>query len=151
MNGMHTVSATYRKAEEGLGIRAEDNARNQQALAQMLDLDRDKIVLRQSQVGSRCNSPDRFPLVGPVPTFETMAHDFAELRRNARAKIDKTPHYQAGLFLNTAHGSNGMCSIPLCAEFLASLIEGESSPLDRSMMAALNPARFLIQDLKKQR
>lgn len=151
MNGMHTVSATYRKAGEGLGIRAEDNARNQQALAEMLDLDRDKIVLRQSQVGSRCASPDRFPLVGPVPTFETMAHDFAELRRNARAKIDKTPHYQAGLFINTAHGSNGMCSIPLCAEFLASLIEGESSPLDRSMMATLNPARFLIQDLKKQR
>lgn len=151
MNGVHTVSATYRKAEEGLGIRSEDDARNQQSLAEMLQLDRDQIALRHSRVGSRCNSPDRFPVVGPVPAFEAMADDYAELRRNARTIINTSPRYQAGLYLNTAHGSNGLCSSPLSAEYLASVIEGGSSPLDRSIMAALNPSRFLIQDLKKQR
>lgn len=150
-DGMHTVSATYRNAEEGTEIRGEDDIRNLRALSEMLAINQARLMLRQSRVGSRCNSLDRFPLVGPVPDFEAMKKDYAELRRNARATFNSTPHYHPGLYLNTAHGSNGLCSSPLSAEYLASLIDGDSSPLDRAAMAALNPARFLIQDLKKQR
>jgi tRNA 5-methylaminomethyl-2-thiouridine biosynthesis bifunctional protein len=56
-----------------------------------------------------------------------------------------------GLYLNIGHGSNGLASTPLCAEFLASLAAGEPSPLSRRERDILEPARFILRAMKKQR
>lgn len=151
LNGMHTVSATYRSEDASDCQREEDDRENQEALAAMLGIDVNSLKLQQSWVGSRCNSRDRFPLVGPVPDFHATSRDYADLRRNAKAIINTPATYLPGLYLNTAHGSNGLCSSPLSAEYLASLIDGGSSPIEKDLMDALNPVRFLIQGMKKQR
>ena len=117
----------------------------------MLDLSADSVELKQSQIGARCQSRDRFPVVGLLPDFLVMKDDFAELSRNARAEVNKQGSYLGGLYTNTGHGSNGLSSCPLSGEYLASLICGESSPLNIQTITAIHPARFLIQDLKKQR
>jgi tRNA 5-methylaminomethyl-2-thiouridine biosynthesis bifunctional protein len=103
------------------------------------------------RVSLRCNSPDRLPLVGMAPDLEKMRTRYAGLSRNAKAKFNSTGEYYAGLYLNVAHGSNGLASCPLSAEFLASLIANENLPLNRDIIECLNPTRFLIKDLKKQR
>lgn len=103
------------------------------------------------RVSLRCNSPDRMPLVGMAPHIKKMKATYAELSKNAKAKFNVAGDYHEGLYLNIAHGSNGLASCPIAAEFLASLITEENLPLSREIAASLNPTRFLIKDLKKQR
>ena len=56
-----------------------------------------------------------------------------------------------GLFVNTAHGSRGLSSTPLVAEWLASLVCGEPPPICRELQRAIAPARFLVRDLARNR
>ena len=150
-SGRHLLSASYANSTE-LQTLATDTLENiVVAAASFSDADilsKDAVAER---VSLRCNSPDRMPLVGMAPNLEKMRTTYAELSRNARAKFNSTGEYYAGLYLNVAHGSNGLASCPLSAEFLASLISNENLPLSRDIAGSLNPTRFLIKDLKKQR
>ncbi|MCH7672724.1 MAG: hypothetical protein IIB72_11225, partial [Proteobacteria bacterium] len=58
--------------------------------------------------------------------------------------------HHRGLYINTAHASNGLATCPLSAEYLASLINGENLPISAAATEALNPVRFQIRNLKKQ-
>jgi len=49
------------------------------------------------------------------------------------------------------HGSHGLTTTPLAAEYLASLISEENLPLLQDQITAIHPLRFLIRDLKKQK
>jgi tRNA 5-methylaminomethyl-2-thiouridine biosynthesis bifunctional protein len=72
----------------------------------------------QQRVGQRCQTPDRMPLAGLV-----------------------SPQYP-GLYINAAHGSNGLARTPVSAALLASVMNGTPSPLDDAMCKLVNPGRF---------
>jgi tRNA 5-methylaminomethyl-2-thiouridine biosynthesis bifunctional protein len=42
-------------------------------------------------------------------------------------------------------GANGLLWAPLCAEMLASQMEGEPLPLERDLAASIDPGRFAPQ------
>lgn len=72
----------------------------------------------QQRVGQRCQTPDRMPLVGLVcPDL-------------------------AGLYINAAHGSNGLARTPISAALLASQMNSSPPPLTDAFYELLNPARF---------
>lgn len=149
--GRHLLSASYANSNELQALRADSHENSIVAATNFADtgiLNKETVVER---VSLRCNSPDRMPLVGLAPNLEMMRTTYAELSRNARAKINSPGEYHAGLYLNVAHGSNGLASCPLSGEFLASLITNENLPLSCDTVRCLNPTRFLIKDLKKQR
>ena len=149
--GRHLLSASYANSADLQALPADSQENKAVAASNFADtniLSEDAVLER---VALRCNSPDRMPLVGLAPDLDKMCTSYAELSRNARAKFNSTGEYHAGLYLNLAHGSNGLASCPLSAEFLASLITKENLPLNRDIAASLNPSRFLIKDLKKQR
>ena len=149
--GRHLLSASYANSDDLQALPADTAENIDIAATNFADADilsKDAIAER---VSLRCNSPDRMPLVGMAPNLEKMGITYAELARNAKAKFTSTGEYYAGLYLNVAHGSNGLASCPLSAEFLASLITNENLPLSRDIAASLNPTRFLIKDLKKQK
>ena len=104
-----------------------------------------------SRAGSRLTTPDYQPLAGPVEDTAACRTIFAAYRRNARSKVNARPAYQAGLYVNLAHGSGGLTTTPLLAEYLASLISGEPLPLLADDIPAIHPLRFLLRDLKKQK
>lgn len=70
------------------------------------------------RVGQRCQTPDRMPLVGA---------------------LDAT---LPGLFLNVAHGSNGLARTPISAALLASALNNTPPPLPANLRALVDPARF---------
>ena len=147
----HLLSASYSNSDalEALPSDSQENiAAAKKIFSEAEAFNTDPVLER---VALRCNSPDRLPLVGPAPDLETMRTNYAELSRNAKAKFNSAGEYHSGLYLNLAHGSNGLASCPLSAEFLASLINRENLPLNSDMVDKLNPTRFLIKDLKKQR
>lgn len=72
----------------------------------------------QQRTRQRCQTPDRMPLVGA---------------------LDST---LPGLYLNVAHGSNGLARTPISAALLTSLVNETPPPLPASLRTLLDPARF---------
>ena len=63
----------------------------------------------------------------------------ASVRCTAPNYLPKVGQLAAGLWVNVAHGSKGLASIPLSAEILASHISQEPAPLDADLLARLQP------------
>ncbi|HEY0894708.1 MAG TPA: bifunctional tRNA (5-methylaminomethyl-2-thiouridine)(34)-methyltransferase MnmD/FAD-dependent 5-carboxymethylaminomethyl-2-thiouridine(34) oxidoreductase MnmC [Cellvibrio sp.] len=156
VNNLHCTGATFNLKDDRRELRAEDHRTNlenlraplPELLSEWENVDLENLPGR---VAFRCTLPDYLPLVGAVPHEHTMLEDFAPLRKNARAAITKTGTYHQGLFINIGHGSRGLAYTPVCAELLAAHINQEVLPLPRELANALNPARFLIRDLIKNK
>jgi tRNA 5-methylaminomethyl-2-thiouridine biosynthesis bifunctional protein len=52
-----------------------------------------------------------------------------------------------GLYINAGHGAKGLVNAPICAEIVASLINGDPLPVSKSLAGALNPNRFLLREM----
>jgi tRNA 5-methylaminomethyl-2-thiouridine biosynthesis bifunctional protein len=87
------------------------------------------------RVGFRPMSPDRLPIVGAVP-------DAAAATPNTR--LHNIPR-QPGLYCMQGFGARGIVWSALMAELLLSQIEGEPLPLERDLVDALDPGRFMIK------
>jgi tRNA 5-methylaminomethyl-2-thiouridine biosynthesis bifunctional protein len=150
----HCIGATFDIDDAELTTRTADHRRNLDALERALpalNLQQDATQAQQGWVGFRCASPDYLPMAGPVPDRTAFIDTFAALRRNARRVIAEHGPYLRGLYLSTAHGSRGLTSTPLAAEMLAAQICGEPLPVPTALARALNPARFLIRGLARNR
>lgn len=162
---LHTLSASYSAVEEtdssqllcGQAEHRLNRSLAAQAFVAENFFDSDLVAGKEKGLAAwRCNAADQLPIVGMVPDFEAMQSAFSPLARNAQYEFDPQqfdPHslYLPGLYINIAHGSNGLASCPASSEYLASLINSEHIAISREAMAGLSPARFLIRDLKKQR
>lgn len=84
-----------------------------------------RMTPRDGRIGMRCATPDRMPIVGPVT------------RPDAGIKTTLP-----GLYINVAHGSHGLTRTPLCAAYLASLLNGTPFPLGKAVAAVIRPDRF---------
>jgi len=165
-NGTQLIAASYRTGSESLATReriALDDDQNlagiaavfTKPLSRMQDGAAAAAVTQapneeQSLVAMRSAGEDFLPVVGRAPAVEAVVADLAALRRNAKAEIPTETAYQEGLFVNIGHGSNGVATCPLSAEYLASLICREPLPLDAAEAELISPARFIVRDIKKQ-
>jgi tRNA 5-methylaminomethyl-2-thiouridine biosynthesis bifunctional protein len=111
---------------------------------------RDMPVLA-ARTALRCTTGDQLPVIGPVPDWQATEKRYAQLSRSAHARIHADPCYLPGLFINTAHGSYGLATCPLAADYLAALIDNAALPLTRPLSDTVHPARFIIRRLKQQR
>jgi tRNA 5-methylaminomethyl-2-thiouridine biosynthesis bifunctional protein len=87
------------------------------------------------RVGFRPVSPDRLPMVGTLPTV-TIAPPPASL-----STLPRHP----GLYAVSGFGARGLAWATLVGELLASQIEGEPLPLERELVEAMDPGRFLLR------
>ncbi len=154
--GTHTIGASFYPGDEDLALRPEDQRGNLDKLAAALpewapELQAQAAEQLPGRAGLRCASPDYLPMAGPVPAREKFLQAYAALGKNARLIIEQRGDYVPGLYLNTAHGSRGLTSTPLCAELLASMLCDEPLPLSRELVRALAPARFVLRDLVRKR
>lgn len=85
------------------------------------------------RVGFRPMSPDRLPIVGPMPDTSADA---------GGKKMRHTPSLP-GLWCMQGFGTRGIVWSALMAEFLASRMEGEPLPLENDLIKAISPDRFL--------
>jgi tRNA 5-methylaminomethyl-2-thiouridine biosynthesis bifunctional protein len=154
VEGTHCIGATFHIDDPETAARPADHANNLDKLRSALpglDLPDLAPEALSGRVAYRCASPDYLPMVGPVPDYHAFIEDYAALRNNARRHIDTCPSYLPGLFVSTAHGSRGLTSTPLAAELIAAQVEDLAWPVDSSVCRALNPARFIIRDLIRNR
>ncbi len=91
------------------------------------------------RVGFRPMSPDRLPIVGAVPEAGPAA---------ANARLPTLPR-QAGLWCLQGFGARGIVWSALMADLLVSQLEGEPLPLERDLVDALDPGRFLLRSVRR--
>jgi tRNA 5-methylaminomethyl-2-thiouridine biosynthesis bifunctional protein len=103
--------------------------------------------IRDARAGQRCASPDYFPQVGPLLDEQAFAELYQSgLTRRLTARLPAPPYYP-GLWVNLAHGSKGLCSIPLASRALAAWLNGEPLTLAQSVANHINPNRFVIRQM----
>ncbi len=148
----HTIGASFNLHSHTASLTDEDHQTNIEQLTQQLpSLELDSpIKAKGGRVGFRCTSPDYLPLVGLTPDSQCFEDDFKILSHNAHTIVPSPGQYLPGLYLNIAHGSRGLTYTPIAAELLASIIAGEPCPMPQTMVDALNPARFLIRNIKRR-
>jgi tRNA 5-methylaminomethyl-2-thiouridine biosynthesis bifunctional protein len=155
--GAHYIGATFDTADATethteIQSRADDDVRNIAAINKILPemLYEERTISPHHRAAIRCTSPDHLPVAGPVPDQGAYLRDFAEMRHGHPWAKYPEAAYQAGLYVLSALGSRGLTSAPLAGEILAAHITGEPWPLERDLMTALHPARFLLRDLKRR-
>jgi tRNA 5-methylaminomethyl-2-thiouridine biosynthesis bifunctional protein len=63
------------------------------------------------------------------------------------AHLEDLPR-RPGLYASFAFGSRGLSLAPLAGELIAAQVEGEPWPLERSLAARVDVARFLLQRMR---
>jgi tRNA 5-methylaminomethyl-2-thiouridine biosynthesis bifunctional protein len=157
VRGAHTVGATFQvvgtnASNDPADVRAEDHADNLASLAAVLPGMFAGVAPASlhGRSGVRCTSPDHLPLVGALPDRDAYLRDFAALHHGHPWTRYPDADYQAGLFALVGLGSRGLVAAPLAAELLACHLTGEPWPLERDLVTALHPGRFLVRELKRR-
>lgn len=153
LNGEHNIGATFDNGDSHTDLRSSDHQKNITSLQRAMPdtfpelIAQDEIDKLIGRASLRCASPDYLPLVGPVGVRENFARQYAALSKNSLLDIKQAGSYYPNLYINVGHGSRGITSTPLCAELLASFACNEPPPLAREFVKALNPARFILRDI----
>ncbi|MHA7878453.1 MAG: bifunctional tRNA (5-methylaminomethyl-2-thiouridine)(34)-methyltransferase MnmD/FAD-dependent 5-carboxymethylaminomethyl-2-thiouridine(34) oxidoreductase MnmC [Saccharospirillum sp.] len=146
--GKHSLGATFHLNQPNAKRREEDDRDNLQQLHKRLPgLIPADSQATDSRASVRAASPDYLPMVGPVFEPEPFVRQYARALQQRRTQRLAPPPWQLSLWVNSAHGSKGLCSVPLTAKLLACWLSGEPLPLEQSIINQLNPNRFLIREL----
>jgi tRNA 5-methylaminomethyl-2-thiouridine biosynthesis bifunctional protein len=133
--------ATSDIGDEQADARDADDARNYARLARLTGITPSAgpgASLRR--VGWRLQSGDRLPIAGSPAAQAPAGAPIDRLDR-----VPRTP----GLFVLTALGSRGITLAPLLGELIATQIEGVASPLERRLVDAVDPARWLVRAARR--
>ncbi|GAB4057279.1 bifunctional tRNA (5-methylaminomethyl-2-thiouridine)(34)-methyltransferase MnmD/FAD-dependent 5-carboxymethylaminomethyl-2-thiouridine(34) oxidoreductase MnmC [Uliginosibacterium sediminicola] len=120
VDGVHALGATFMVHDQELDVRAAEHAENLDKLGKMLPqaghgIDTSTLPGRASL---RPITSDRMPMLGALPG-------------------------PPGLWLLSGFGARGLVWGLLCAEQLASQMHGEPLPLERDLIRAIDPLRYL--------
>ena len=137
IDGMQLIGASLSYEDDEPAEREADHADNLARLRLSLPdfaTGLDPATLH-GRVGFRPMSPDRLPIVGAVPDI---------LAATPNTRLHNIPR-QPGLYCMQGFGARGIVWSALMADLLLSQIEGEPLPLERDLVDALDPGRFLIK------
>ncbi|MBV7387596.1 bifunctional tRNA (5-methylaminomethyl-2-thiouridine)(34)-methyltransferase MnmD/FAD-dependent 5-carboxymethylaminomethyl-2-thiouridine(34) oxidoreductase MnmC [Pasteurellaceae bacterium TAE3-ERU1] len=149
----HCLGASHVRECTDRTFSAHEQTENKARLTQNIDLQwahEVDVSAMQGNVGVRCGTRERLPIMGNAPHFESIAQAYRNLFNLRRRKqpIVNAPCWR-NLYLLGALGSRGLTSAPLLAESLASLIANEPVPLPQPLLHALNPNRTWVRKLLK--
>ena len=94
------------------------------------------------RVGFRWSTDDRLPIIGALP-------DLGALATAARLDQPRFVPRQPGAFIFSALGSRGITWCVLGARTLAAAIAGTPSPLEASLLDAVDAGRFLSREVRQ--
>lgn len=149
-HGQYCFGATFDLHNLELSLRSEDHNYNLSklggvapALAQELQHE-----ALSGHVAHRCSTADYLPIAGAAPVYDDFVSDYGKLRSDRKWRFPDVPaRHWRGLYVNVGHGSKGLITAPLCADMVASAITGQSLPMEKVLVDAVNPARFIIKNL----
>jgi tRNA 5-methylaminomethyl-2-thiouridine biosynthesis bifunctional protein len=118
-DGEAVIGSTFQHWIDDDSLRPEDDADNIKKLATVVPCLAEGLEIIGARAAFRCAAKDRVPIIGAVGGHE-------------------------GLFITAAHGSHGILSGLMGAEFIAAKICGEGQILPQSVERFLSPSRFRV-------
>ncbi len=147
VDGLAVFGATSQRGDDDPTVRASDHADNLAQLARLtgaaLDIRSEDL---QGRTGWRWVSDDRLPIIGAAPQALPSPAAGHWLRLDQPRLVPRMP----GLFVFAALGSRGISWSALGAQVLASAISGAPSPLEASLLDAVDPARFVVREARRR-
>lgn len=141
LDGQRVCGASFIADDEAPELRPEEHQDNLAKLNFIFPgfIDRESPAFDPAhlagRVGFRPISPDRLPMLGPLPENGPLA---------ANARLNRLPR-RPGLWLVSGFGARGFVLSAFAGELLASQIAGDPLAVERELADALDPARFLLQ------
>lgn len=143
LNGMALFGASSQPADMDATVRDDDHRHNLAQLARLIGGPVDiPLTALQGRTGWRWVAQDKLPVIGAVPDL----HGPVNRPFDQPRLVPRLP----GLYVFTALGSRGITWSGLGARVLASLITGAPSPLEASLLDAIDPARFVSRAVRQQ-
>ncbi|MCL4117848.1 UNVERIFIED_CONTAM: hypothetical protein GTU68_005038 [Idotea baltica] len=102
------------------------------------------------RVSFRSTTPDYLPLIGPISDVNMFEETYQMLSKNAHAKINTECPWLKGLYVNAGHGSRGLITAPIAGEMIASWLNNTVFPVERDLINACHPNRFLWRRLARK-
>lgn len=137
IDGLRCAGATFAVDDDDNELRSADHQENIGKLEAMLPGYTQDIAADQldGRVGFRPASPDRLPMIGAVPVPGTVAAG------TPLADVERHP----GLHVLSGFGARGLVWAALAGELLAAQLNAEPLPLETDLVAAIDPARYLLK------
>ncbi|HRO61979.1 MAG TPA: FAD-dependent oxidoreductase, partial [Burkholderiaceae bacterium] len=146
-DGRLLVGASFGRSDSPLPD-PDDDAGNLQRLGRMLGLAQEPMAAcaGPAAVGFRYVLSDHLPAIGPLPDEAATVPIVAALAANDRLPIPLAP----GMYGAFGFGSRGLLWAALAAELLPAIVCGEPAPIERDLVDAVAPARFLRRQLRRR-
>jgi tRNA 5-methylaminomethyl-2-thiouridine biosynthesis bifunctional protein len=147
-DGRWLTGATYELDDTDAAIRPQGHAEN---LARLRLLVPAAGAVMQAgpldgRVAFRAVTSDRMPMIGALADEETALQAGDAL---AGAHLRDLPRLE-GLYGAFAYGSRGLVWAAIAAELIAAQLEGEPLPLERDLLDAVDPGRFLLRRVRQR-
>jgi len=151
IDGRHILGASYRTEKSDLEpnpeLQKEIVAKFKHLFSQT-DFEHETEIAGRASFRTRAH--DYLPIAGPVPDYDFFLNAYGGLA-NGKKEFATPPQYHPGLYVLTGLGSKGLAYAPLCGALIASYIHGDPLPIDHALSNGLNPARFIIRNLRRNR
>ncbi|MGJ4745009.1 bifunctional tRNA (5-methylaminomethyl-2-thiouridine)(34)-methyltransferase MnmD/FAD-dependent 5-carboxymethylaminomethyl-2-thiouridine(34) oxidoreductase MnmC [Leptospira sp. SA-E8] len=151
-NGIRVNGSTFDEFDLDPNVRAKDKEEIlEYSQKTFLGLDWERIKVRSEFVGIRSQTPDRFPILGPVHSPEPFRKIYSGmgLHKN-RKKEFPFLEPQKNLFVFGGLGSRGVLTSLLGGEILAEILLNEPLSIENSLYSSLHPSRFLYRKIRNQ-
>ncbi len=143
VDGMLCAGATFSVDDPDPAWRDTDHAENLAKLNFILPgfADSKRYSATGGRVGFRPASPDRLPIVGALPT---------SVSASPPTSLTDLPR-QPGLYAVSGFGARGLVWAGIVAETLASHLDGDPLPIERDLLAAIDPGRYILRPVRGQK
>jgi tRNA 5-methylaminomethyl-2-thiouridine biosynthesis bifunctional protein len=126
--------ATSQPDDEDPACRDSDHAHNLAVLERLIDWRPAAGIAPEGRVAWRLQTPDRMPLLGPVP---------APVMQGGRRPLQpRDIERRPGLYAAFAYGSRGLTQAALAGDVLAAWLTGAAMPVPARLLDAVDCARF---------
>jgi tRNA 5-methylaminomethyl-2-thiouridine biosynthesis bifunctional protein len=142
-DGRLLCGASLRPNDPEAALAEEDQRWNLQRLRSLTGLEPQAGSHLEGRVSWRLQTPDRLPLIGPVPR--------TDLPPGSRQDQVRFIARQSGLYVIGALGSRGLIWAPLAAQMLCAWVEATPMPLEADLVDALDPARWWVRQARLPR
>lgn len=131
--GQIVSGATYGPADTATDTRAEDHADNLRRVREIVSTSLSALdpAALAGRAALRAVTPDRLPLIGALPDPDAKSQTPSRTRR------------LSGAFCALGFASRGILWGTLAGEVIAAQLEGEPAPIEKDLLAAIDPARNL--------
>ena len=101
----------------------------------------------KGHTATRCDCHDHLPAVGAISDPSALRQTYAAYALDKNYRIATACPYLPNAYANTAHGSRGLATAPICAAEIAAQICHTPRPLSERLRQALNPNRLIIRQI----